>query len=284
MLTPFMIDREHPFPYIPSSGLCMVIQGTNAEEQLTHILIPIPPSVQRFMVLPGDESRVIAVESLIILFCQSLFSDFKVTDCGTFQILRDNDLALAEKFDDLREMVETGLKQRQRANVIRLKFVDDMAEESQFFVAEALGVLDSDEIEAMREENLGIAHSPHVVIDELLGLSDALSLISSSLAPRYPELTFATYEPRTPARIKESPGDIFSVIRERDLMLHYPYDTFSVLIYFIQNAATDPDVIAIKQTLYRTNDGSPIVSALIAAAESGDDSSNKQPEDHVITR
>ena len=269
VLSPFIIDREHPFPFIPSAGIGVVAQGKTQSGGITHLLVPIPPSVPRFILLPGDGTRFITVESLIIRFIQSFFSDTEITDCGTFQILRDNDLALSEMFDDLRQMVETGLEQRERANVIRLKFVSDMSEDARYFVAESLGVLSKDEIDIMRQNNQSIAVSEYVAIDELIGLSSVMQLISKSLAPAFPDLTFSVHQTELPTRIKKSGGDYFSVIRERDMMLHYPYDSFEVLVNFIQKAAVDPDVIAIKQTLYRTSDGSPIVSALITAAEAG---------------
>ncbi len=269
VLSPFMIDREHPFPFIASGGLCVVAESEDSNNKKSHLLIPLPSSLPRFLLLPGDETRVITLESLITLFIQSFFIDVKIIGCGTFQVLRDNDLALAEKFDDLRQMVETGVQQRQRANVIRLKFDKDMQESSRYFVAEALGVLSPEEIESLKERNLTTDASPHIATDVLLGLSDALKLISTSLAPRFPHLLFPSYDARNPDRIKQSDGDYFSVIRDRDLMLHYPYDSFDVLVNFIQKAAMDPDVVAIKQTLYRTSEGSPIVEALITAAISG---------------
>ena len=269
VLSPFVIDREHPFPYIPSGGMCVVAVGDTDSGSKTHLLVPVPTSVQRFILLPGSGTRIIAIESLIIRFIQTFFSDIKITDCGTFQILRDNDLALAERFDDLREMVETGLSQRERANVIRLKFVDDMPEDARYFVAEALGVLDAEEIAEMKRKNQSIAESQYVVINALIGLSDAKTLIVNSLAPKFPQLAFPSYSAKVPARIRKSGGDYFSVIRERDLILHWPYDEFDVLANFIQKAADDPDVTSIKQTLYRTSDGSPIVTALITAAENG---------------
>ena len=268
-LSPFMIDREHPFPYIPSGGLCVVAEGQNQKGVRMHVLVPLPQSLPRFKLLPGENTRIITLEFLVIQFIQSFFNEIEITHCGTFQILRDNDLALAERFDDLREMVETGVKQRERANVIRLKFDDQMPEEAGYFVAEMLGVLSADEIETMKDQNLSVASSEFVARDALLGLSDAMGLISSSLEPKYPHLVFPSYEATIPQRIKKSDGDYFSVIRDRDMMLHYPYDSFEVLVTFIQNAAIDPLVTAIKQTLYRTTEGSPIVSALIAAAERG---------------
>ena len=269
ILSPFMIDREHPFPYIPSGGICVVAEGRTASGLQTHLLVPLPPSVARFSLLPGETTRIIALESIIIRFIQSFFTDLEITSCGAFQILKDNDLALAERFDDLREMVETGLEQRQRANVIRLKFVSNMTEASRLFVAEELGVLNEEEIEELRLNNQSVTSSEHVAVDMLIGLSDALELISNSLAPIFPELVFPPYKPAIPERIKQSRGDYFSVIREGDLMLHWPYDSFEILTDFLHKAAIDPDVTAIKQTLYRTSDKSPIVSALIAAAESG---------------
>ena len=268
-LSPFMIDREHPFPYIPSGGICVVAEGTTKEGLQTHLLVPLPPSLQRFFVLPGDSTRIIALESIITQFIQSFFTDVEITSCGAFQILRDNDLAIAERFDDLREMVETGLEQRERANVIRLKFIDRMTEGAKRFVAQELGILSEDETEELKKNNRSVASSPHIAVDVLIGLSDALQLISDSLTPEFPDLAFPSYRPVVPERIKKSKGDYFSVVRERDLMLHWPYDSFDVLTDFIQKAALDPDVTAIKQTLYRTSDKSPIVSALIAAAESG---------------
>lgn len=267
-LTPFMIDREHPFPYIPSGGLCVVAEGRTRLGLKKHLLLPLPPSLKRFHMLPGNSTRVMTLESLIIANIQSLFSDIRIQRCGTFQILRDNDLALEERFDDLREMVQTGIEMRHRANVVRLKFDPFMSEDARFFVAEELGVLDKDQVENMRARGIGIETSEFVAADTLVGLSDALSLIHTSLAPRFPHLMFKHHEPRLPNRVK-SEEDRFEMIKRRDIMLHYPYDTFDVLVDFINQAAADPDVKAIKQTLYRTSESSPIVQALISAAESG---------------
>ena len=142
-----------------------------------------------------------------------------------------------------------------------------MPEEAGYFVIEALGVHHPDALDAMRAENLRVTASEFVARDALIGLSDAMELISSSLAPKFPQLVFPSYEATLPQRVRNSEGDYFAMIRERDLMLHYPYDTFEVLVNFIKNAALDPDVTAIKQTLYRTSEGSPIVNALIAGRD-----------------
>ncbi len=269
VLSPFMIDREHPFPFIPSGGLCVVAEASTGQGETTHLLVPMPPSLARFILLPGEGARIISLESIIIFFIQSFFSELKITNCGTFQILRDNDLALEERFDDLLQMVATSLERRERANVIRLKFAEDMPEEARFFIAEALGVLSKDDVDEMRSKNISIDTSETIAIDSLVGLSDSVDLINSHLGPKYPDLKFPSYEAKVPDRISRCDGDYFSVLRERDMILHWPYDSFNVLVEFIQSAATDPDVLAIKQTLYRTSSQSPIVNALIAAAESG---------------
>ena len=269
IISPFIIDREHPFPFVPSGGLCVVAEGRNRMGKKKHMLVPLPQSVSRFMLMPGtDQVRIIALEMIIIENIQSLFSDTQIHGCGTFQILRDNDLAIGDRFDDLRAVVETGIERRERADVIRLKFVDNMPEEARFFVARSLGVLDKRQIEIMKKRGYGIDRSGFIVIDSLLGLADAISLIQSALAPRFPHLMFEPYDPGVPARVKSEP-DLFKVIKERDLALHYPYDDFQVLVDLLNQAASDPKVSAIKQTLYRTSRSSPIEDALVEAAEAG---------------
>ncbi len=269
VISPFIIDREHPFPYIPSGGLCVVAGISNTRSPDTHLLIPIPSSLPGFIRIPAMDARFVSIEALIIRFMDTLFTESRMIDFGSFQILRDNDLTLKDRFDDLREMVETGLQQRDRAHVIRLKFARDMSEKARRFVARALGVLSDDEASVLHDSGESVTTSDTIVDDPLIGFSGIMDLISESLLPEHADLAYPPLRPKVPERIRHSAGDYFAVIRDRDLMLHWPYDDFDVLAGFIMKAALDPDVVAIKQTLYRTSNASPVVNALIAAAESG---------------
>ena len=252
ILTPQSVDPAHPFPFIPNLGLA--IAATLENEFGDHItgLVLIPEFAQRFIRLPdrtGKGIRFIAVEDVIPLFMDILFPRYKEVSRCLFRVIRDSDIEIAEEAEDLVKDFEILLKQRRRGAVVQIKFTHNAPSELKTLIMRNIGAVSQDE----------------VVLDGLLGLSQLTQLISDER----PDLTFEPFKPRYPERISTMNGDCFLAIRHKDIIVHHPYESFDVVIEFLRQAARDSDVIAIKQTLYRTTLDSPIVAALKEAAENG---------------
>ncbi|MDG1738084.1 MAG: RNA degradosome polyphosphate kinase [Paracoccaceae bacterium] len=252
VLSPLAIDPAHPFPFIPNEGFCLALQLERKKGgRGLQALLPIPQQLERFISLPssGDVFRFLPLEELLLVHFDSMFPGYSIHGHCTFRVLRDSDLEVEEEAEDLVREFEVALKRRRRGEVIRMELSIDAPKG----------------LKRVIQRELHVGEHEVVEIDGMIGIADLGELVLE----QRPDLLWPVYTPRVPERVQDHDGDMFAAIRQKDMLLHHPYETFDMVIRFLQQAARDPNVVAIKQTLYRTSQHSPVVEALCEAAEDG---------------
>ena len=252
VLSPLAIDPAHPFPFIPNTGFVLALQlARKSDKKPLQALLPIPNQIDRFVDLPAREGklRFLPMEELLLIHLGALFPGYEMLGNCAFRVLRDSDLEVEDEAEDLVREFEVALKRRRRGEVVRLK-------------------LTADAPKALRKMIMKELHAPEDAVVEvrgMLGMADLKELVLDNR----PDLLWKPFTPRVPERVQDHEGDMFAAIRQKDMLLHHPYETFDMVVRFLKQAANDPNVLAIKQTFYRTSHDSPIVTALCEAAENG---------------
>ena len=250
VITPQAIDPAHPFPFVANQGIGVLFNLTRlADDEQVVEMVLVPSALPRFVRVPGDEAIYISIENLIVRHADILFPGFRVEGDGVFRVLRDSDIEVEEEAEDLVRYFRTAIQRRRRGKVILLELQDDFDRDAEQLLLEQLGLEDAI---LMRTDGIIGIGGFSVIVDE-----------------ERPDLKWEPYSPRYPERILEHDGDCFAAIRDKDIVIHHPYESFEAVVDFVRQAAADPDVVAIKQTLYRAGAQSPVISALIAAAEAG---------------
>jgi polyphosphate kinase len=250
ILSPIAVDPAHPFPFIPNLGFGLVLnlKGDMESENLVALVI-LPAQLDRFIRLPGNSIRFIALEKVVLMFLDLLFPSFALLSSGVFRVIRDSEMEIDEEAEDLVLTFESALKRRRRGSVVRLTVDSAIPDDLLYFIQAQLDVPKHDVFS----------------FESMIGLSDIKELVIEDR----PDLLFPTYEARFPERIRDYGGDCLAAIQAKDILVHHPYESFDVVVQFLRQASKDKQVVAIRQTLYRTSEDSPIVQALVEAAEAG---------------
>ncbi len=250
ILTPQALDPAHPFPFIPNKGSSVIFDLVRrSDSEPIRELVMLPATISRFVRLPGKPARYVTIETIVKRFSGLLFPGYQVLGSAAFRVLRDSDIEIEEEAEDLVLYFRSAIKRRRRGRVIRLEMEEG---------------IDSG-LESVLKEELGGSEAILTETGGFLGVGDLSMLVDEDR----PDLKFPPYSPRFPERIREYGGDCFAAIRAKDIVVHHPYESFEVVLAFLGQAAADPDVVAIKQTLYRAGNQPAVINALIAAAEAG---------------
>ena len=263
IITPQALDPAHPFPFVQNEGMGLLFTLSRDEtaEQIIEMVL-IPSALPRFVRVPDEVTGVdggaaagrggalyISIASLIQRYAAALFPGFTIQGDGLFRVLRDSDIEIEEEAEDLVRTFRSAIQRRRRGQVIQLELEEDFDPAA----------------ETLLLEQLGINEAAVIKTDGMIGIDGLAEIVAEDR----PDLKFDAYSPRFPERIREHDGDAFSAIREKDIIIHHPYESFEVVVDFLRQAAADPDVVAIKQTLYRAGSQSAVIGALIEAAEAG---------------
>lgn len=250
VVTPQAIDPGHPFPFVANEGMGLLfnLRRESDKQQIIEMIL-LPSALPRYVRVPGEEAIYVSIASLITRFADHVFPGFKIKGDGLFRVLRDSDIEIEEEAEDLVRTFRSAIQRRRRGKVIQLEIEDNFDPVAEQLLLEQLGVNDAQVIKT----------------DGVIGIDGLAEIVEEDR----PDLKFEPYSPRYPERIREHDGDCFAAIREKDIIIHHPYESFEVVVDFIRQAAADPDVVAIKQTLYRAGNQSSVINALIAAAEEG---------------
>ena len=250
LITPQAIDPSHPFPFVASGGMGVLFRLKRGKRKSDLVeLVLIPSGIPRFVRIPGEAAIYVAIEQLVTRFADQMFPGFRILGDGIFRVLRDSDMEVEDEAEDLVRFFRTAIQRRRRGRAVLLELDDECDETA----------------ETLLREHFDVDAAMIVKTGGMLGLRD-LDLICQE--PR-PDLKFVPFSPRYPERVLAHDGDVFSAIREKDMVIHHPYESFEVVVDFLHQAAVDPAVVSIKQTLYRAGDQSPVIAALVEAAQNG---------------